>query len=95
MTYPLEPPDRSPGRFTWFFRFRAMLRDGVEFVRDVFWLLGWGARTTLNSTNDGGPLAAQGARRRERGCLGCLVSILVIAVAGGVWRRARSRHRPR
>ncbi len=60
------------------------LRDAGEFVRDVFWLVGWGIRR-IGLAAETDPSGAS-----VRGCVGCLASVAGVLFAGLLWRRRRT-----
>ena len=64
-------------------RWRSALREAGGFVRDVLWLLGWGAQRL-------GFAAREHAVAANRtGCLGCLGSALAVLAAVLFWRGRR------
>ncbi len=64
-------------------RWRSALRDAGGFVRDVLWLLGWGAQRLGFAARD------NTAPGNLRGCFGCLGSALAVLAAVLFWRGRR------
>ena len=75
---------RDPGQQSGERPLVRLMRDGTEFIHDVFWLVGWVFRWLAGKTG-----AARTPEGGLRGGCGCLLSALAVVAGALLWRRER------